>query len=227
MVREYLLLLVALAYPIAAGLLSEKPRRKQRAVTINYLIGTAERSAVLLVLLLIDWRSFIKIDFDKVGRGFFPAKENLWLFVTAFVTPLILVFIPYFRKQFQQEIPGRLYGLPEEELPTGYSEFGMFIFYIAASAVFEELLFRQVGFYSLNAVFNLKGDILLIISSAVFAFAHPYKKIRHIFGIFFSRLLFGKAYQISGTILFPMALHLLANAPIFILSFIRIKKQYT
>jgi len=227
MVREYLLLVLVLAYPIVLGFYSMKPRkrRRQRPLTLSYLIGIAEQVGTLLLLLLIDWRSFIKIDFDVVGRGVLADKENLANIITLFFLPLIFSLLPPFKKTFQQK-GDDLYGFPVSNMPSRYSELSIFGLYMIASVVFEELFFRQVGFYALNATFSLKGDLLLIIVSALFAFAHHQTTIRAIFSHFFAGLLFGKAYQITGTILWPMALHLLANLPLIVLALRRIKKQY-
>src|SRR5260221_117744 len=82
--------------------------------------------------------------------------------------------------------------------------------------------------------------ILLPVSSRIFGKIPNYKKkralntvyVRGISGeilrillIFFNGLLLGKAYQYSGTVIYPIILHFSLNATIIVLSWKEIKKN--
>lgn len=227
MVRDYFLLSLILALPIALGFSSLRPTQPPSIPRKRlYLRGMLKQFAVLTLLLLIDWKAFLKIDFDKVGRGVLSDKENIGNLLSVCMLPLIFSLVPYFKKSYARETDGAIYGFPVNRMPTDYEEFYLFTLLITAGVVFEELFMRQAGFYAFYTTLGWKGDLLLIINSALFAFAHHYKKFGEILGVFFSGLLFGKAYQITGTLAWPILLHFLINCPLLLLAFRRIKKQY-
>ncbi len=196
----------------------QPPSKKDRLKFILLTIG------FLLVLYLLSPALYQKPDFTKLGKGFLVSDEIFNYIMIAIFTPLILFLLPQsLRKKFQLDRDDKdlLTGL--RRLPGTHREFIFFVLFILAAALFEELIFRQFLFYSLNSIFGLRGDWLLIISSIFFMLAHKYKP-RHMLGVFIAGLVLGKIYQHTESIFYPTLLHFVANLPVIISAMRRLNK---
>ena len=217
MTRDYLLVALLVIYPLGLLLFGKKPNKPVTNHTRFYLRGSIEPLAIPLLFLALDPKAYMKLDFTQLGRGFF--NESIFAgLIPIFVVPLVMsIFRSTSFAPSKEETP-RLFGYPIKWLPTNQNELSTFALYILIGVTFEELVFRQVAFYALFKVFNLKGDLLLIATAVLFTIGHPYRKPWQIISIFFIGLMLGKSFQFSGTILWPIALHLCMNTTLIILA---------
>jgi len=127
-----------------------------------------------------------------------------------------------YRKDTNNET--EIYGYPVSLLPNSRNEFLLFTLYIIGGVVFEELICRQFMFYSFNQVLNLKGDSILILSTVLFSLGHIYQGWKGVISSLVVGLLLGKIFQLSGSLIMPIFLHLVLNSSICILAFKRLRE---
>src|SRR5690606_23905268 len=99
-----------------------------------------------------------------------------------------------------------LFGFPVSYLPNTTIEYLLFVFYIVAGVLFEELICRQFMFHSLYSTFNLNGDLLVVASSLVFATGHIYQGWKGILSNFILGLIFGKLFLLKESLAYPIVL---------------------
>lgn len=223
MVKQYIAIALFLSYLVAIRIPNKKERPPRTSRKKYYSISLLESFAVPLVLFLIDPDAFRKIDFARVGRGFTFDPSLAGTVIISFAIPVIFAMFRPRKFTKSRKSEDALYGAYARRLPLTYSDLSLFILLVLAGVVSEELLFRQFLFSSFYTAFHLEGDILLVVSAVLFAAAHNYKKVQHIALVLFSGLVFGKAFQFSGTLLLPIILHFLMNATMIVMAVHRIK----
>ena len=192
-----------------------------------YFIDIIFSIIILVAIYILNPVIYKKLDFDKIGKGL-PISEE-WV-VSAifpiFFIPFILSLLPKHNYFFKKDVTEKgVFGYPDALLPNNVNEHLLFSVYIINGVVFEELFCRQFMFYSFFQILALKGDVLLMISSLFFAIGHSYQGWKGVLGTFIGGLLLGKIFQIEGTILYPMILHLFFNLTLSVLAFKRLRTK--
>jgi membrane protease YdiL (CAAX protease family) len=179
---------------------------------------------LLLLILLLNPRIYKPLDFQIIGKGIYLGDDILSVIEPIFFIPLVFA-LTSLGKLYPKNIAitKELYGYPVGLLPDNGRQYAVFFFYIIAGVVFEELFCRQFMFYSFHQVLNLKGDILLIITSLLFAAGHLYQGWKGLVSSFAIGMILGKIFQMTGNIFYPIGLHLAGNLTIAVLAFRRIK----
>jgi len=226
MIRDYILTAILILYPLALKFAGRKKSFTGNKNTAAYYgKGIAEYAAFLLLFYLLDPHCFLKINFDQVGKGIIIDQDIFYGILNIFYIPVC--FALFFKKTFETTTgeSTEVFGYPVQLLPATYKALFVFTISIIARVIFEELFFRQFVFYFFYKSFGLKGDLLLLTSSFIFTFVHHYKKAGAILTIFIIGLLLGKAYLYSGTLLYPIILHLFLNMTVVVLAWKRINKK--
>ena len=224
MIKAYLLVALLVYFTIVARVYGRKSLDKPVPdISRLYLKGMGNRFVMLFLLWLIEPMAFAKLNFNVLGKG---GEIDQTLFpglAVIFISPLLyLKFKPSIYAPTNEKVP-RIWGYAVKWFPNTRKELSIFALYILTAVIFEELLFRQVAFYAFHTAFNLGGDWLLLPSSILFTLAHTYKKPKELLYILLIGLMLGKAFQYSGTILCPIALHLCMNLTLIILAAKRLK----
>lgn len=190
-----------------------------------YIKNIASDILLLLLFYILMPSLYDGYNFDELGKGF-QYNELVSAIPVVFIVPFFLTLFEhnnsYSKKSITQD---RIMGFPIKYLPGNIKEFIIFNMYIIVGVIFEELLCRQFMFTSFYYTFFIKGDLLLIVSSLLFAIAHLYQGWKGVFSSFLYGLLLGKIFQFTETITLPILLHLVSNLTISILSYRRIRKM--
>src|SRR5882724_5475467 len=226
MIQDIILTSILILLPVSTRIFGKIPNyKKKRTLSTIYVRGIAGEILILLLFLLIDSKSYLKLDFAKLGKGWMDDQGIVVAFFTLFLIPVVLALYSPKLIISRDKTKDELFGYPSHLLPKNYKELFVFSLNIIAGVFFEELFFRQFIFYEFYKTFHLKGDILLVVSAVLFVLPHHYKKAGAMLFIFFIGLLLGKAYQYSGTIIYPIVLHLFLNATLIVLAWKAIKKD--
>ncbi|MES2332432.1 MAG: CPBP family intramembrane glutamic endopeptidase [Bacteroidota bacterium] len=200
--------------------LTEQQKKKKRIKGLLYM------TSVLLGFYILSPRLFAKPDFEKLGKGIIIGNTLIDIITVMVTTHLVLELLPdRLRKKFgferSEEDEKDTIGF--KKLPENNKDLLLLTLFLAIAALFEELVCRQFMFYSFNRVFNWRGDVLVIVSSAFFTLAHKLD-LRKSTVLFFSGLILAKLYQQTGSIWFPAVVHFLMNFPIVLIAARRIRR---
>ena len=226
MLKGVLFVSVLTLYPIAIRISSAIPGKKLTARK-SYIRQIIEQLILLSFFFVLAPESFGKLNFDRLGRGIVVDPGIFSGFTALFYVPVIMAFLGIGRFNAKSAESSQLFGYPQETLPDTFRVFLLFALNIVIGVIFEELFFRQLVFYTFNHVFLLRGDWLLLISCALFTIVHSYTKPLEIVFIVIVGAVLGKTFQQSGTILFPIGLHLCLSSTLILLAYKRIKKTHT
>jgi membrane protease YdiL (CAAX protease family) len=219
---NWILLLVLILIPIAFGingLRIMKLKNRKRSYIGEIVIDI---SAILLFLIFSP-SLFKRLDFNSIGRGI-SLGSNLFLIPVAFCIPLLLCILKQGQyKQITYENTLPVFGIPERYFPSDYKTLITFSTSIFTGAVFEELISRLFYFHSLSETLSLHGDKLNIIASGLFSIGHLYQGWKGVIASFLVGLMLGKYLQFTGTIIYPIALHVCLNLSIVVIAYRRIK----
>lgn len=178
----------------------------------------------LLLFFILNPGIYKSLNFEKIGKGINISRDTLAAIMSVFLVPFILAFTPWNNFYPKDILSAKdIYGYPISLLPDNRSQLLLFNFYIIAGVVFEEMICRQFMFYSFNETLGLKGDILVISSSLLFAVGHFYQGWKGVIVTFLMGLVLGKIFLIKENILYPIGLHLISNLTISVLAYKRIK----
>jgi membrane protease YdiL (CAAX protease family) len=205
-------------------LIRRKQPGQERHLDINwyYLQDIFFRCGLLLVVFLLNTTIFRPLDFEVLGKGISLGDYFVSNFYGILITPFILAFTPWGHYPKNLETATQMFGCPVNLLPGNNKELFVFFLFIVAGVLFEELYFRQVAFYILNATLHLQADNLLLLTAALFSFGHLYQGIGGLISSFIVGLILGKIYQYTGSLYQPIFLHLCMNMTIVLLAFRRI-----
>lgn len=224
MIIEILILVILIGYPLLLWIFGKKASEKKIDVSRFYLKDILLSLFTLLLFFIIDPKIYDKLDFEKIGKGM-VITSNIFFGVTSiFFIPFFLAFIPKNNLHPKDASQAKeIFGFPVNLMPGNSRELLLFTVYIVTGVFFEELFCRQFIFYALNTTLHLHGDIILLVSSALFAIGHQSKKIKEFILFFILGLILGKAFQYTGNLFYPIVLHLFLNLTIVVLAFRRMK----
>ncbi|MCP4583796.1 MAG: CPBP family intramembrane metalloprotease [candidate division Zixibacteria bacterium] len=101
-------------------------------------------------------------------------------------------------------------------LPTSSIQLRFFIPMVIIGGIAEEILFRG---YLIGYLSNFTSlGIALLLSSAIFGFAHLYQGWKSLFKLSIGGLVLGALYIMSGSLLFSIVVHISMNSSIIALS---------
>ncbi len=228
MLASYIITVLLLTLPFYLAFYRKKDISANNSLLVRYGKGMASYVVFLLIIILINRQVLQPVNFFVVGKGWIPP---VYLYSTLLVFCTMSFFMAFLPDKKNDEhisqTNGYIYGVPVDLYPGSYSELVSFVSYMVLGVVAEEVIFRQFMFNMFYKVFGIGGDMLLIITSVLFVIAHmgqgAYKKIYPIIILFISGLFYGKAFQMTGSIYYPIVVHLLTNGAIAVLAYKRIK----
>jgi membrane protease YdiL (CAAX protease family) len=216
----FILLLIMPVLSLAAGqsVHKRKPQYKIRFYLHDILFCTL----MLVLFLALKPSLYTSAVIDSMDKGFHISRDIHSHFWFVFIFPFVMSFTPW-HNMYPKDISTAktLFAFPVAFLPNNLREYGVFVCYIISGVFFEELLFRQFMFYTLNAVFHLYGDLLVVVSALIFALIHIYQGWKGIASSFVLGLILGKIFLMEANLLYPIALHLALNLTLPVLAFRR------
>jgi membrane protease YdiL (CAAX protease family) len=174
------------------------------------VLGTARLLQVILILLIVViWGKGLESIGLDLPRIFFGIKKGLiWSFgfgLLAFFGFLVLYLMG-------------IDPLPLIKMPMS-SNFNQFIILIGIGGILapvaEEIFFRGV----LYGFFRRWGVILAIVSTLLFVVVHPMGQGIPVIQIV-GGIIFAVAYEVEGTLMTPITIHILGNCSLFTISYI-------
>lgn len=220
-----IILFFVIAFTLVTAITGKKTSQIQiESKSIFYLKDVLLSFTIILLIYMIDSGSLVVPDFEKTGTGFIISKDILSSIYPVFFLPLILSFTKY-SPEYPKDIntTKELFGFPVQFLPNNQKEFFLFTLYIIAGVLFEETFCRIVMFNSFNFSFNLKGDLLILTVAFLFSVGHYYQGWKGMTFMFLVGFIWGKIFALTGTVLYPIILHLAINLTIVVLSYRRMK----
>lgn len=211
--------------PIASAITGKHTKALQPTNKFRfYLKDIVVNSLLLTTLFFFKPSLYYLLDFTKIDRGYLINEEIIFGFIPIFFIPFFLSFTNWSNNYPKDILNAKeLFGCPISLLPNSTKEYIMFVCYIVIGVVFEELICRQFMFYSFSTTLSLRGDILVIISSALFAIGHLYQGWKGILSNFILGLFLGKIFLVEGSLVYSIVLHLFLNLTITVLAYRRIK----
>ena len=175
------------------------------------ILGAARLLQVLLILLVVVlWGKGLESIGLDLPRIFFGIKKGLiWSFgfgILAFLAFLVLFLIG-------------IDPLPMIKMPMS-SSISQFIILICIGGILapvaEEVFFRGI----LYGFFRRWGMIVaLIVSTLLFVVVHPMGQGIPVIQIL-GGILFAVAYEVEGTLMTPITIHILGNCSLFMISYV-------
>jgi len=175
------------------------------------ILGAARLLQVLLILLVVVlWGKGLESIGLDLPRIFFGIKKGLiWSFcfgLLAFLAFLVLFIVG-------------IDPLPMIKMPMS-SNINQFIFLICIGGILapvaEEVFFRGI----LYGFFRRWGMIVaLIASTLLFVVVHPMGQGIPVIQIL-GGILFAVAYEVEGTLMTPITIHILGNCSLFMISYV-------
>jgi membrane protease YdiL (CAAX protease family) len=225
MLLEWVILFLLVMIPIVAAVKGKRKKELQLSnKSLFYLKDIIVTVILLAVLFLLKPSVYYPLTFSPIDKGVYIREEVLSSIIPIFFIPFVLAFTPWNNLYPKDIIAAKeLFGYPISYLPNTTKEYLLFVCYITVGVFFEELICRQFMFYSLNTTLHVSGDILVVISSLLFAIGHLYQRWKGILSNFVLGLILGKIFLIKGTLAYPIVLHLFLNLTISVLAFRRLK----
>lgn len=217
------LFVILIIYPVLLNVFGKVPNPENKSKANIYRKDICVHSGILMMYFFLKHESYDKINFLEIGRGFIVSEDILNAVMTSYFVPIVIALFPnspYLKGDSLKD--GNVFGFPVSMMPENKKQLIIFFLFILVGVVFEELFCRQFVFYFTYSLFNLRGDYLLVISTILFTIGHKTKKISQLLPYLIMGLLFGKIFQMTGSILVPIIIHLGLNLTIVILAFRRI-----
>lgn len=225
MVLDFIILILLINMHMMFAVNGKRKKDQQPASRLLYYIEDIVFSIVLLSLLfLLKPSIYYPLNFSAIDKGMNISEEVLTGVIPLFLLPFFLSFTPW-SNNYPKDISAakELFGCPVHYLPNTTKEYLLFVCFIIVGVFFEELLCRQLLFCSLNNTLHLSGDVLVVISSLLFAVGHLYQGWKGMLSNFVFGLLFGKLFLINETLAYPLVLHMFLNLTVAVLAFRRLK----
>ena len=220
MFSDWFILLLLLVVSARSFLPSKRPPDLLTFSKLHFYWKDAVSGAALCVFIfMVNPLAYWPLNFEALGTGVLPSAEIVSSIVPVFLVPLFLAFTPWGAYPKDIHTATNVFGLPVHLLPDHYREWTVFaLVFIAGGVLLEELIFRQVAFYAVHATLGLRGDYLLVCTALLFASGHWYQGVPGLFSSFWAGLILGKLYQYSGTLWYPVALHMGINMTVVALA---------
>lgn len=234
MLGNYIAAVILLATPIYIAFIMKRKSENRDNHRAKYIKNLLAYIIFLIIVGVVDINVWEKINFSIVGKGYILPVYLYLLLLLFNVMPFFMAILPEKKKSStSDDSKGEIYGVPVNLYPNSFHDLLWFSIYAIAGVVVEEIIFRQFMFSVFHSVFNLTGDALLLLTGILFTVGHlgqkGYKKLSRVIVIFISGLFYGKCFQMSGSIYYPIVIHLLANGAIIVIAYKRIlvKRQRT
>lgn len=225
MFLDWFILCLIVILPILVAISGKRKTLRQPSNRFLYYAKDIIFSVVILaIFFLLKPSIYHPLDFSTIEKGFSVSEAVLSGIIPIFFITFLLSFTPW-TGDYPKDITDakELFGYPISYLPTTAKQYILFVCYIVVGVFFEELICRQFMFYSLNKTLHLNGDVLVIVSSLIFAIGHFYQGWKGILSSFVLGLLLGKIFLLKETLAYPIVLHLVLNLTIVVLAFRRMK----
>jgi len=194
--------------------LKEKKDSKSRLRYYKFAIS----SEWLVVLVIMAFVLISPItDFESIG---ITMSENLEQYIgmiigflvgVAFLV-LVLMRIPIFKIRQEKSIETIDYLLPTNKLERKWS-----VLVAITAGICEEIIYRGfVIHYLASLPVELEQIYILIISATIFGFAHAYQGWKGVILTGLAGYVFGNAYLMTGSLLFPIILHIIIDMRAFL-----------
>ena len=165
---------------------------------------------IVLALLVLTWRWLARVPAAKIGLVA-PDSWKLSVLVLCCITAAILVSIVRFRKTGDDKLR-RALEMAGGIVPTSPVERRLFAAFGLGAGIVEEFVCRGFLIYYLFASLSLVNPTLLVIvSSAIFGFAHLYQGRKGILLTGILGLCFAALYLSTGSLLVPVVIHVLID----------------
>lgn len=191
----------------------------------NYLKEIFSIVVLVAILSMFNLDLWAEPDFDTMGRGLmFEGIGIVGISVTLYSLLLSCTkWTPYYPKD-KKMVPlmTDLFGIPVAKLPDTMRTFWVFTGTIILAVILEEILFRLFLFNALFHLFGIGGDVLVLISSLLFALLHSNYNWKGMLQMFIFGNFLGKVYLIEGSLMYPIVIHLIHNLVVCVLAFRRI-----
>jgi len=191
-----------IVWPIFLAITGVKGKKKLiKNKLVFYLKDTSLCLFILMLVYLINPIMYEKLIFSIIGKGIIVGKEIMSDIYPIFLIPLVFSLIrigQYYQKE--TKVTDELFGYPINYLPKSFKEYFFFSLYIIVGVIFEELICRQFMFFSFNKTLLLTGDVLLLISSTLFALGHLYQGLKGFISSLVVGILLGKIFQMEENI---------------------------
>jgi membrane protease YdiL (CAAX protease family) len=133
------------------------------------------------------------------------------MFVGFIIGVIVLMFVlmklPFYKKYQDAQTATISYLTPTGRLDKRYG-----IFVAITAGICEEIIYRGFLLHFLSSSpFHLDGNVLLIIGAAIFGIAHYYQGWKGVLLTGIVGFAFSKVYMESGTLIFPIILHILID----------------
>lgn len=224
MVLDWVILILLVTLPIVFAINGKRKKGQQPTNKLLFYIKDIIFSIIVLgIFFILNPSIYFPLNFSAIGKGINISEEVLTYILPIFFIPFFLSLTPW-NNNYPKDIAAakELFGYPVGYLPNTIQEYLLFACFIIVGVCFEELICRQFMFFSLNRTLNLSGDILVLISSMLFAIGHLYQGWKGILSTFIIGLIFGKIFLIKETLAYPIVLHMFLNLTIVVLALRRI-----
>jgi|SRR5687768_9007902 len=224
MLLEWTILCLLIILPIAAAISGKRIKDLPPSDRIQFYFKDIVASVVILtVFFALKPSLYDPLDFSAMDKGI-DTGDFLLSLPVIFLVPFVLSFTRW-SNDYPKEIAAakELFGYPVSYLPNTTTEYLWFIGYVVVGVFFEELTCRLFLFRSLNTTLDLDGDMLIVVSSLLFALAHLYQGWKGILSSFFIGVILGKFFLVKETLAYPITLHLFLNLTIVVLAFQRMR----
>jgi len=225
MISEWIILCLLLLVPLYAAFNGRRKKAVQVKNKFHYYFRYIFVCFGLLgIFYVLNPALYSPLNFAGFDKGVDIGDQIFIVVIVIFTTPLLLSLTPW-NNYYPKDISTakELFGYPVPLLPDTGREYLMFVCYIVVGVIFEELICRQFMFYSLNKTLHLNGDLLIVISSLLFAVGHLYQGWKGVLSNFLLGLVLGKIFLFYESLAYPIALHMALNLTITVLAFRRIR----
>lgn len=151
-------------------------------------------------------------------------------FVQAFVPTIMIglvapVAVAYFNTNVRRFMVGQLDAI-DYLMPRTRTEIALFAGVSVTAGVCEEILFRGLLFHCLQAApFSLAPLPTLLVGSALFGLAHMGQGFKGVLVTGAAGLFLGGLYMVTGSLLLPIAVHILIDLRATVLAWLRTLPQ--
>lgn len=227
MTSSYIAVIVLLVFPFYLAFFKKQRALESDNLKVHYIKSICIYPLFIAAISIIDTSVVKQVDFSKVGKGFILPIYLYIVLLLFHIMPFFMELVPQKKKGVDDsEAAGDIYGVPVKLFPNSHKELIWFVLFMVTGVITEEIVFRQFMFHVFNNVFHFTGDTILFITSTLFTISHlgqrEYRKVTRVILVFVSGLFYGKCFQMSGSIYYPIIIHLLNNGAIAVIAFKRL-----
>jgi membrane protease YdiL (CAAX protease family) len=222
---DWIMLAIVVVIPLAGVVNAVRHIRQPPAnKVVFYLLTIIVDILFLAICFALKPGMFRSLNFETIGKGIELNSTIISVIFAVAALPFFLSFTKW-GGIYPKDIASarELMGLPVTYLPDNRKEHLLFTVFIIISVLFEELLCRQLWFYTFSKTLHLGGDTLVVVTALLFGLFHLYQHWKGILSAFVAGLVLGKLFMTTGAIAYPIVAHLLFNLAIVVLSYRRIR----